>query len=249
VLLVTDGVSAAGRGTEGRVDTLRRSPGLRERVRRGIDRYLSLPMALASASMILLTIVQLTSPLTPRESRLVGSTILALWAIFLIHLTVQLLLAPDRIRFLRGHWLQVAATVIPFFSVLRLAALIRLAPILRLMVFGGRHMSTTLRILRRRHLGQLTIVTVFVVLIATLLEYLVESQVHNANIRTLSEALWWAASTITTIGGQLYPVSEAGRIFGLLLMLYAVGVFSYFMASIATVLLGSDSRRERSGGR
>jgi voltage-gated potassium channel len=224
---------------------LKKSPSLRERVRRALDRYLAFPLALGSVLLILLTIVQLTSPLRADEGRLVATAIVVLWAIFLLHLFAQLLLAPDRIAYLRRHWLEVVASAVPFFSVLRIAMLVRFAPILRLLLFGGRHMSATMRILRRRHLGQLAIVTVFVVLIATLLEYLVESQAPGSNINSVTESLWWAASTVTTIGAQLYPVTEAGRILGFLLMLYAAGGFSYFIASIAAVLVGTDANRER----
>lgn len=224
---------------------LRRSPGLRERIRRGIDRYLALPRLLASILMILLTVVQLTASPRPEEKSAIATSIIVIWALFLLDLVVQLWLAPDRGGFLRRHWLQVVATAVPFFSVLRVAVVIRMAPALRLLIFGGRHMSATMRLLRRRHLGQIVIVTVFVVMIVTILEYVVESPVRGANITSLSEALWWTAATVTTIGSQLYPVSEAGRILGFLLMLYAVGGFSYFMASIASVLVGTDSSKER----
>lgn len=224
---------------------LRRRPGLRERIRRGIDRYLALPQLLASILMILLTVVQLTASLTPQESKAVATAIIVIWALFLLELLVQLWLAPDRTTFFRRHWLQVLATAVPFFSVLRVAVVIRVAPLLRLLIFGGRHMSATMRLLRRRHLGQIAIVTVFVVMIVTILEYVVESSVRGANITSLSQSLWWTATTITTIGSQLYPVSEAGRILGFLLMLYAVGGFSYFMASIASVLVGTDESKTR----
>ena len=55
---------------------------------------------------------------------------------------------------------------------------------------------------------------------------------------------------MTTVGSEVYPVTTAGRVLGFVLMLYAVGIFSYFIASIASVLVGVDSQNppEKTGG-
>ncbi len=52
-----------------------------------------------------------------------------------------------------------------------------------------------------------------------------------------------SATTVTTVASELYPVSVGGRIVGFLLMLYAIGIFSYFIGAIASVLVDSDARR------
>ncbi len=45
------------------------------------------------------------------------------------------------------------------------------------------------------------------------------------------------------MASEIYPVTMAGRVLGFFLMLYAVGVFSYFIASIRTVLVEADARQ------
>ena len=53
---------------------------------------------------------------------------------------------------------------------------------------------------------------------------------------------------VTTIGSELYPVTTAGRILGFVLMLYAIGIFTYFIGSMASVLVAFDaSRRPKQG--
>ena len=47
---------------------------------------------------------------------------------------------------------------------------------------------------------------------------------------------------VTTIGSELYPVTTAGRILGFVLMLYAIGIFTYFFGSVASVLVALDAR-------
>jgi hypothetical protein len=57
----------------------------------------------------------------------------------------------------------------------------------------------------------------------------------GAAITGFGDALWWSATLVTTISSELYPVTVPGRILGIFLMLYAVRVFSYFIASITSV--------------
>jgi voltage-gated potassium channel len=55
--------------------------------------------------------------------------------------------------------------------------------------------------------------------------------------------LWWSAVLVTTIGSELYPVTTGGRILGFLIMIYAIGIFTYFIGSMASVLVTLDTRR------
>jgi len=57
--------------------------------------------------------------------------------------------------------------------------------------------------------------------------------------------LWWSAALVTTIGSELYPVTTGGRILGFLIMIYAIGIFTYFISSVASVLAALDTRRAR----
>ena len=50
------------------------------------------------------------------------------------------------------------------------------------------------------------------------------------------------------MASELYPVTVGGRILSFLLMLYAIGIFSYFIGAIASVLVESDARRTRESG-
>lgn len=55
----------------------------------------------------------------------------------------------------------------------------------------------------------------------------VESGAEGASIRNLWDALWYSVITLTTVGyGDLSPVTNAGRILGIILALCSVGVLS-----------------------
>lgn len=57
------------------------------------------------------------------------------------------------------------------------------------------------------------------------------------------EALWWATTVVTTINVGIEPTTVEGRIVGLLLRIFGLGVFGYLAGSIASFLVG-----RRSGG-
>ena len=60
----------------------------------------------------------------------------------------------------------------------------------------------------------------------------------NANITTAADAIWWAYVTITTVGyGDRYPVTNWGRIIGILVMTAGVGLFGTLSGFLANMFL------------
>ena len=69
----------------------------------------------------------------------------------------------------------------------------------------------------------------------------------EANIKTASDALWWAMATITTGGnGDKFPVTTGGRIIGVILMTTGVGFFGTLTAYIASVFLNPGKTKNAS---
>jgi voltage-gated potassium channel len=70
-----------------------------------------------------------------------------------------------------------------------------------------------------------------------------ERYATTANIKTASDALWWCMATITTIGyGDKFPITNAGRIVGVWLMIVGVGLFGTFTAFVANEFLTPQRR-------
>jgi voltage-gated potassium channel len=66
----------------------------------------------------------------------------------------------------------------------------------------------------------------------------------NSNIRTPGDALWWAFTTITTVGyGDKYPVTFEGRAVAVVLMIVGVGLFATFTAYISNYFLESNQKK------
>jgi voltage-gated potassium channel len=61
---------------------------------------------------------------------------------------------------------------------------------------------------------------------------------ENKSIRHFGDALWWAITTVTTVGyGDIFPVTPEGRLVAVVLMLTGIGVIGVFTATVASLLL------------
>jgi voltage-gated potassium channel len=61
----------------------------------------------------------------------------------------------------------------------------------------------------------------------------------DANIRTFPDALWWAMTTMTTVGyGDRFPVTTQGRAMAAVLMLAGIAILGIVTASIAAWFIG-----------
>src|SRR5262249_10482129 len=67
----------------------------------------------------------------------------------------------------------------------------------------------------------------------------------GSNIQSANDAVWWAVTTITTVGyGDRYPVTLEGRVIACVLMFAGVGLFGVFSGCIASWFLESDIQEE-----
>ena len=223
-------------------------PSAREELRDKLDRYLDVPLALASLALVLLAVIDLTGEVSgPWRERLAALS-WALWGLFFVEFAAKFTLAPVKRHYLREHWLDALIVLLPFLKFLRVAQLLRASralPTFRLLIFGGRGSESTLALLKRRRLGQLAIISAIVMLIGATIGFLLEVGAPGSPIKDFGDALWWSAALVTTIGSELYPVTAAGRILGFALMIYAIGIFTYFIGSVASVLVAFDASQTR----
>ena len=104
----------------------------------------------------------------------------------------------------------------------------------------ARPLATLLAFLRRENLFRLAGVIVVLILAgAAGLTWFEED-------RPFPDAVWWAIVTLTTVGfGDIAPVSLGGRVIGVVLMFFGIGVLGTFTATIAGVFVEKRTRRDR----
>jgi voltage-gated potassium channel len=67
----------------------------------------------------------------------------------------------------------------------------------------------------------------------------------QSNIRTPFDALWWAVSTMTTVGyGDKFPVTVEGKIVAMILMILGVGLFGVLTGLFARLFVAPDLKPE-----
>lgn len=161
---------------------------------------------------------------------------------FLFDFFLRLYQAPNKWAFLRWGWIDLLASI-PALDWFRLGQLVRVVRILR-MVRSFRSIREFLHYLfRDRANGTLAIVLLSAVLLMIFgaVAILYVERVPEANIKTPSDALWWAFVTITTVGyGDRFPVTTIGRLIAAVLMIAGVGLFGTFTGYVANFFVEDD---------
>ncbi len=148
------------------------------------------------------------------------------WVVFALDFAVRLVLADQRGSYARRHWYDVALIALPMLRPLRLLRLLALARML------NRGFAGTVA---GRVTSYVVGTAVAAVGLAALAVLDAERDAPGATITTFGDALWWATTTLTTVGyGDLYPVTTTGRLVAVALMLTGLAVLGTITASAAT---------------
>lgn len=189
-------------------------------------RRTEVPLLALSVLFLFLLIVPLYAPDLP-TGLLGAATMLntVVWTAFAVDYLVRLRLADQRLRFVRTHVPDLLVLAVPALRPLRLLRLVGL--------FGvtARRLSTQAQL--RTTAGVVLAVAVLVVVCGGLVLDAERGQ-DGANIINAQDALWWAATTVTTVGyGDRFPTTGEGRLAGVLLMLGGIALLGVLTASIA----------------
>lgn len=206
----------------------------REALLSRIERFTELPLVVLSFVMVPLLIGPYLWPMSPSEEAVFVALDTFIWAVFAVDLGVKLAVAPDRLKFLRQHWLEALVVVIPFIRPLRL---------LRLVAFGSHAVTRARRLVK---VDFLLVYGIGLIIISATVVTSVESGRQGASITSFPDALWWAVVTITTVGyGDKVPLTIAGRAVAFVLMLGGITFFSMLTANLASLLVrGDDPSKE-----
>ncbi len=170
----------------------------------------------------------------PAADDLLEAGSVAIWAIFAVDLAVRVALAERRGRFLLTHPVDVLTVVLPMLRPLR---------ILRVFTAGQVLFSRGAGLARS---GQAVVVAAgLLVLIGALAVLDAEHGAADASITGFGQALWWAVTTVTTVGyGDLYPVTPLGRVVAASLMVVGISLVGLVTATVASWFLAQGQRTE-----
>lgn len=210
-----------------------------------LEGWLETPMLVLAFVWLVLLIVELVRGESPLFNFL-GTTI---WGIFILDFAVKLLLAPDKVVYLKGNWLTAIALLLPalrIFRVFRAFRLLRLARagrgvrLIRVVSSLNRGMKALGASLSRRGFEYVIALTVLVTFAGAAGMYAFENEAAGGP-NSYGESLWWTAMIMTTMGSEYWPQTVEGRVLCVFLALYAFGVFGYVTAALATFFVGRDA--------
>ena len=160
--------------------------------------------------------------------------------IFMADFLHRMYRAPDNQRYFfhEGGWLDLVGSL-PF-PAFRVARLYRVNQVAR---DAGR--IGPRRLLRRavadRASASLVVIAFLIILVlqyGSMAILRVEDHAGGSNIHTASDAMWWSFVSITTVGyGDRFPVTDTGRIIGIVLITLGVGLFGVLTAYLANVFI------------
>jgi voltage-gated potassium channel len=215
-----------------------------ERFSRAVDG----PMMVLALVMIPLIVVPLVADLSPATERALLAIDYLLWAIFAAEYATKLYLAPNRRRFVAHHVPDLIIVLVPMLRPLRVLRSVRLLRLLRLALLGSfaaKGLREVREVLRRRGLSWVLLIVLVLNLVAAAAVLEFERGNVQANIGSYPDALWWAVTTITTVGyGDRFPMSPAGRGVAVVLMIAGIAMFGVITASIAAYFVEQKAEQD-----
>jgi voltage-gated potassium channel len=147
------------------------------------------------------------------------------WLAFAADLLWGFVKSKDKKKFLLSHPLEIVAVALPMLRPLRLLRLISFGSLVLEKVSIGKSVGITIKVI---------VTTLFFGYIAAIQITITERVSPSGNINNFSDGLWWAFTTITTVGyGDHYPTTSEGRIIAVCLMILGISLLGVVSATIA----------------
>jgi voltage-gated potassium channel len=160
------------------------------------------------------------------------------WIAFAADLLYGLSNAKSKRNYLKKHPLEIAAVLLPFLRPLRLMRVISFGGLAIQKVAIGRQFAITIKVF---------LASIFVAYISAVQITITERGAVGSNIKSFGDGLWWAITTVTTVGyGDRYPTTTEGRFVAIALMIMGISLMGVITASVAAwfVKMGQeDSKR------
>ena len=207
------------------------------RAQRIQDRF-EWPVVVAALLTVPLVVIQESSLRAPwpEVARLLNWVT---WIVFALETVVMLAVVPDRGRWLRRHVIDVLVVVLtpPFapaawqsgrlFRLVRLLRLVRILALRRLLSLEG-----------MRYAAMVAFGTVII-------GGVVFASVEEKQGITAWDGVWWAVTTVTTVGyGEIPVQSTGGRIIGITIMFVGIGFVALLTAFIADRFISAEEVAE-----
>jgi voltage-gated potassium channel len=221
-------------------------PGELQARKGGAPIYQMLMLALSLLALIAIAL-QNAFQLDPEVELILLWTDNAICAVFLVDFFVTFWRAPDRLRYMyTWGWVDLISSI-PTLDIARWGRIARIARVARLLraLRASRLLSKVILQKQRQSTAAAGAMIAFLMIIACSTAMLQMEKDPASNIKTAEDAVWWAFTTITTVGyGDKFPVTPEGRIVGAILMTVGVGLFGALSATLAAAFIAREEKQQ-----
>lgn len=174
--------------------------------------------------------------------------IMAVLGLFVVMFFGRWWMAEDRKGWMKSNWFDLLLVVLLSSPLLRMLMALRLAHLLPAMKLGVLIRANKERLIRLLVLSSdsfpAAMATLFGLVFVFGAAIFALEQGNNPQFGELSDALWWAFVTITTVGyGDIVPITPGGRVVAVMTMVFGIVIYSLLVANL-TVFLNEYGRRE-----
>jgi voltage-gated potassium channel len=227
----------------------------REALLEQVSDLLERPLLALSFLWLLLVVVDLAG----YRHRWLETLSWGIWGVFVFHILLEFTIAPRKGDYLQANWLTALALLLPALRLLRIARLVRALRaaraarglrLLRVVSTANRGLRTARYVLARRGLPYVILINLVVLFLGAGGMYAFEQRPGDGGggLPRFSDALWWTAMQLTTLGADYEPTTAEGRILAWLLALFAFSVFGYLTATLASLFVQQDQQHGREEG-
>ncbi len=156
----------------------------------------------------------------------------------------------DKRAYLKQNWIDLVLVVLlssPFLRLLVAFKIAGIAPVLRMgaALRSNKDKLVKMLVLSGESLPAAMALTFGVVFMFGAGAFLLEQEVNPAFSR-LSDGLWWAFVTLTTVGyGDVVPVTPAGRLLAVITMIFGITLYSLMIANLTYFIEEIGGKRSK----
>ncbi len=213
------------------------------------SRFLGYQLLIVAASVVSLGIMAALAflPLAHETRTILDTADIAVCGLFLVDFAVSLAVAKDRARYMvTWGWLDLLSAI-PAIDIARWGRAARVLRVLRVLrvMRATRIMAGLAYRHRARNAAMAGVLLLVLIVFASSIAILHFEDIEGGNIRNGHDAMWWAVTTVSTVGyGDFYPVTWEGRLIAVLLMVTGVGTFAAIAAGLASWFLQPSEESE-----
>ncbi|MFO7525395.1 MAG: ion transporter [Ignavibacteriaceae bacterium] len=216
----------------------------RRRLLRSVEHILEGPMIFLGFVWLVLLVAELVWGI----NKTLEYVTLGIWGIFIIDFVIKLVLAPEKLPFLKQNWLTAISLFIPALRVFRVLRFVRLLRgfrsirLVRIISSFNRSMRSLGKTMQRRAFGYVMVVILIVIFAGAAGMYALENP--TPGFTSYGLALWWTAMRVITAGNEFNPMTPEGRVLGFIIAVFGYSIFGYVTATFATYFIGRDAEEK-----